>query len=65
MLYAGNLRAAWRLFRERPQLLSVALVNLAHRCEDLLRGLSQVLHAPEQLTMVVTDVCNLRCRMCQ
>jgi MoaA/NifB/PqqE/SkfB family radical SAM enzyme len=66
MFYAGNLLAAWRLFRRRPQLLSVALVNLAHRLEDrAVRGVSQVLHSPEQLTMVVTDLCNLRCRMCQ
>lgn len=66
MLYPGNLRAAWRLIRRRPHLASVALVNVLYRIADApLRTFGRAIHPPEQLTVMVTDLCNLRCRMCQ
>ena len=62
-----NLVAAGRLVARKPQLFSVAAHNVSYRL------IHRVVRArtrgwtlpPEQITVVATDICNLRCKMCQ
>lgn len=66
MWYGANLRAAGKLIRRRPQFASVVALTLFHRLTHLVlrkhsRGWSP---PPEQITVMVTDICNLRCKMC-
>jgi Fe-coproporphyrin III synthase len=55
------------IVRRRPLALSVATQNITHRLTHLFtRQRSLGWSAPpEQITFVITDACNLRCKMCQ
>jgi MoaA/NifB/PqqE/SkfB family radical SAM enzyme len=65
-MYLSNIRGAFHLIRRRPQVISIAALNLKHRLWHKLQGsrTGGWSHPPEQITLVVTDVCNLRCKMC-
>src|SRR3990172_2784403 len=62
-----NLFAAGRLAARKPQILSVAAHNVSYRViHRALRSRSRGWTLPpEQVTVVATDICNLRCKMCQ
>jgi MoaA/NifB/PqqE/SkfB family radical SAM enzyme len=55
-----------KMIRKHPALLDCAVGNLSHRFRFRLdaEGFSKRCHAPELLTVMVTDRCNLRCRYC-
>ena len=67
-MYLANTRGIANLFRHKPLAVkSIAVQNIMGRLAfrlgfGLSEGYSQ---RPEQVTVVVTDVCNLRCKMCQ
>jgi len=66
-MYIPSLPGLIKLLVRRPRLLTVAGHNWAGQIRHRLSrnhsaGLSP---PPEQLTVVVTDKCNLRCQMCQ
>lgn len=61
----GNVTGSLLLAREHPQLIRPFAVHLLHRLAH--KASIQVdgrVHAPEQITIVTTDRCNLRCKMC-
>ncbi len=61
-----NLSGAIRIISKNPQLLSVGAVMLKNRVMHKLSPsyLNGNVNLPEQITVVVTDICNLRCKMC-
>jgi len=63
----NHILGLWNILRRRPLALSIITQNLTHRLMHLYtRQRNQGWSAPpEQITVVVTDVCNLRCKMCQ
>jgi pyruvate-formate lyase-activating enzyme len=62
----NQILGAWKLLREHPHVLSVVTPNLTHRLgHPFTKKISNGWSAPpEQITVVVTDICNLRCKMC-
>jgi len=65
-MYLSNVRGMWKIWRDKPQLGSIALLNLTHRATHHLksRESKKWSHPPEIITVFVTDRCNLRCRSC-
>lgn len=62
----GNVAGALGLAYEHPKLVPPFAVHLLHRLKHAAhRDLDEHVHPPEQITIVVTDRCNLRCKMCQ
>ncbi len=61
--------ALWNVLHRQPGLVGVAADNLAgrlrHRLTGRVNGGAGWSAPPEQITVVVTDICNLRCKMCQ
>lgn len=57
----------WKILRRHPQILSFAAQNLAHRFNhQVIKQFNQGWSAPpEHISVVLTDICNLRCKMCQ
>jgi MoaA/NifB/PqqE/SkfB family radical SAM enzyme len=66
-MISHNLRGIAHILSRRPGLLSPAAVNFKNRfAHNFLNHRSNgSLPAPELVTVMVTDICNLRCRMCQ
>lgn len=65
-MYLANIRGAWTFVKRKPQLASVAALNLRHRLThkyfwNQSGGRS---HLPEVISVVVTDRCNMHCREC-
>ncbi len=62
----NNLNGIANLVRRRPQLLGVAVKNIQNRLAHSFspNGHDGTSAPPEQVTVVVTDVCNLHCKMC-
>ncbi len=62
----NHLIGIYHILNQRPAVLSVATQNISHRLTHLYtRQRSQGWSAPpEQITFVITDACNLRCKMC-
>ncbi len=65
-MYIANFRGLSRLILKKPELIAVATLNFKHRLIHKLRGnrLNGWVHSPEQLTVFITDRCNLRCKIC-
>lgn len=65
-MYIANFRGLSRLFLKRPKLVSVAASNLSHRILHKLGliGSNGRSYSPEQISIFVTDRCNLKCRIC-
>ena len=57
----------WKILRRHPQIVSFAARNLAHRfSHQVIKQFNQGWSAPpEHISVVLTDICNLRCKMCQ
>ncbi len=65
-MYLTNLNGVVRTIAGNPRLIPVAAANLKNRLSHRWRpwkANGKVNH-PEQVTIVVTDRCNLRCKMC-
>ena len=62
----NHILGIYHILNERPAALSVATQNITHRLTHLYtRQRSLGWSAPpEQITFVITDACNLRCKMC-
>lgn len=65
-MYLANMAGVAKMVRNQPALFNCAVSNLSHRLLYSLDavGLSERCHAPELLTVMVTDRCNLSCRYC-
>jgi MoaA/NifB/PqqE/SkfB family radical SAM enzyme len=62
----GNVIGALNLTRQRPQLIRPFTDHVRYRLtHPLTKHRNGLVHAPENITFVVTDRCNLRCKMCQ
>ena len=62
----GNVAGAVGLAGQHPQLIRPFADHLRHRLSHpFTKHRNGRVHAPEQITIVVTDICNLRCKMCQ
>lgn len=62
----GNIAGAVGLAGQHPQLVRPFADHLRHRLSHpFTKHRNGRVHAPEQITIVVTDICNLRCKMCQ
>jgi MoaA/NifB/PqqE/SkfB family radical SAM enzyme len=61
-----NVRGVIRTISKKPKVLSVGAVVLKNRMRQKLHTtyLNGNVNHPEQITIVVTDICNLRCKMC-
>lgn len=66
-MYPLNVLRSFRLLIRKPRLLSIAILNLWGQLLHLYakRHIDGQSAPPEQITVVVTDACNLRCHMCQ
>jgi MoaA/NifB/PqqE/SkfB family radical SAM enzyme len=65
-MYISNFRGLSKIFLKKPQLVSIAALNLSHRMVHKLRvnGHVGTAHPPEQLSVFITDRCNLKCKFC-
>jgi MoaA/NifB/PqqE/SkfB family radical SAM enzyme len=62
----GNVLGSLQLAQQHPQLIQPFIVHILHRSTHTISKKSNgQVHAPEQITVVVTDKCNLHCKMCQ
>lgn len=62
----GNVYGSLLLARHHPHLIRPFSVHILHRLTHVAgKYLNNQVHPPEQITVVVTDKCNLRCKMCQ
>lgn len=63
----NRILGAGKIVRHHPQILSFAARHFSHRfTHPFFKGQTAGWSAPpEQVSVVVTDVCNLRCKMCQ
>jgi MoaA/NifB/PqqE/SkfB family radical SAM enzyme len=66
-MHLQNLPGVIRLLGRKPRLLSVGVANIGRRLVHpyVKRHVESPCGAPEQITVVVTDMCNFRCPMCQ
>jgi len=65
-MYISNIRGLTKLVLKKPQLASITALNLSHRLAHKLKinGYGDWSHSPEHLTILLTDRCNLRCKIC-
>lgn len=65
-MYTANIRGILKMIRRNPRLIEKTTKNLSHRLYFHLAAerMNGWCHAPEILTVMVTDRCNLRCRYC-
>ncbi len=62
----GNVFGSLKLAQQHPQLIRPFSQHVRHRLtHPLTKNGNGRVHAPEQITIIVTDMCNLRCKMCQ
>lgn len=62
----GNVIGSLQLAQEHPQLIRPFSQHVYHRlAHPISKHRHTHIHAPEQITIIVTDICNLRCKMCQ
>ena len=62
----GNVIGSLHLAQKQPQLIRPFSNHVRQRlAHPLTKNRNGRVHAPEQITIVVTDICNLRCKMCQ
>ena len=62
----GNLVGSLDLARQHPQMIRPFADHLRHRlAHPFTKSRNGQVHSPEQITIIVTDICNLRCKMCQ
>lgn len=62
----NQILGAWKILRHHPHVLSIVTPNLSHRlAHPLIKKINKGWSAPpEQISVVITDICNLRCKMC-
>jgi len=61
----GNVVGFLKLAHQHPQLIRPFCHHVQHRLtHPLIKNGNGRVHAPEQITIIVTDICNLRCKMC-
>ena len=65
-MFLSNTRGIYKAIRRKPQLASVAAANLRRRFRQTVfpNGNGKRTYAPELITVVVTDICNMKCREC-
>lgn len=62
----GNVIGSLYLAQQHPQLIRPFAQHIQHRlAHPISKHRHTQVHAPEQITIIVTDICNLRCKMCQ
>ncbi|HRQ37839.1 MAG TPA: radical SAM protein [Chloroflexota bacterium] len=62
----GNIIGSVQLAQQHPQLIRPFSQHVVHRlAHPVSKHQHTHVHAPEQITIIVTDICNLRCKMCQ
>lgn len=62
----GNAIGLLHLAQQHPQFIQPVSNHLRHRLtHPFTKFKNNQVNTPEQITIIVTDVCNLRCKMCQ
>lgn len=62
----GNAIGMLHLAQQNPQLIKPACNHIRQRlAHPFTKNHNGRMHEPEQITIIVTDICNLRCKMCQ
>lgn len=61
----GNVIGSLQLAQENPQLIRPFTQHIQHRlAHPVSKHRLNHIHAPEQRTIIVTDICILRCKVC-